>query len=70
MIRLEYMFGLLTCSFHKHSEFVVFLNYCFNFQSAGHAKWEKADILEMTVDYLKKLRALRGELNFDLGFTS
>ncbi|KAK5978924.1 Helix-loop-helix DNA-binding domain protein, partial [Trichostrongylus colubriformis] len=28
--------------------------------SAGHAKWEKADILEMTVDYLKKLRALRG----------
>ncbi|KAK6048054.1 hypothetical protein COOONC_14440 [Cooperia oncophora] len=32
----------------------------FTFQSAGHAKWEKADILEMTVDYLKKLRALRG----------
>ncbi|KJH49368.1 hypothetical protein DICVIV_04508 [Dictyocaulus viviparus] len=28
-------------------------------QSSGHAKWEKADILEMTVDYLKKLRTLR-----------
>ncbi|VDM60359.1 unnamed protein product [Angiostrongylus costaricensis] len=28
--------------------------------SSGHAKWEKADILEMTVDYLKKLRAQRG----------
>nr|CDJ80827.1 Basic helix-loop-helix dimerisation region bHLH domain containing protein [Haemonchus contortus] len=33
---------------------------CDKHASAGHAKWEKADILEMTVDYLKKLRALRG----------
>ncbi|CAJ0604338.1 unnamed protein product [Cylicocyclus nassatus] len=32
---------------------------CDKHASAGHAKWEKADILEMTVDYLKKLRALR-----------
>uniref|UniRef100_A0A0K0DM80 BHLH domain-containing protein n=1 Tax=Angiostrongylus cantonensis TaxID=6313 RepID=A0A0K0DM80_ANGCA len=30
--------------------------------SSGHAKWEKADILEMTVDYLKKLRAQRGSI--------
>uniref|UniRef100_A0A1I7XJT8 BHLH domain-containing protein n=1 Tax=Heterorhabditis bacteriophora TaxID=37862 RepID=A0A1I7XJT8_HETBA len=30
---------------------------CDKHASAGHAKWEKADILEMTVDYIKKLRA-------------
>ncbi|KAK6014663.1 Helix-loop-helix DNA-binding domain protein, partial [Ostertagia ostertagi] len=33
---------------------------CDKHASAGHAKWEKADILEMTVDYIKKLRTLRG----------
>ncbi|WKY05357.1 hypothetical protein Q1695_005957 [Nippostrongylus brasiliensis] len=33
---------------------------CDKHASAGHAKWEKADILEMTVDYLKKLRSSRG----------
>ncbi|KAJ1347440.1 hypothetical protein KIN20_002492 [Parelaphostrongylus tenuis] len=32
---------------------------CDKHASSGHAKWEKADILEMTVDYLKKLRAHR-----------
>ncbi|KAK6751831.1 hypothetical protein RB195_003325 [Necator americanus] len=34
---------------------------CDKHASAGHAKWEKADILEMTVDYLKKLRNLRDQ---------
>ncbi|CAI4225518.1 unnamed protein product [Auanema sp. JU1783] len=31
-----------------------------NLHATGHAKWEKADILEMTVEYVKKLRAARG----------
>ncbi|PAV58664.1 hypothetical protein WR25_10046 [Diploscapter pachys] len=33
--------------------------------SIGHSKWEKADILEMTVEYVRKLRMRKGSTDED-----